>query len=408
MDSLVTSSVTQHREQCLACFRPKTHCYCDLLPRVSNQIPVLIVQHPRERFHPFNTARLLGLGLQDVRIEVDHSGRLRQPGSLQFRDGAALLYPGPGARSLHELPLDEQPRELVMIDGTWHHAHTLLRDVPDLQRLPRVQIDSGAPSRYRIRREPRAECLSSVEAAVHALQQMEPETQGLSELLQAFERIIDRQIGFLKPGFNTRHPKRARPRELRKFPRALLEPEERLVVAYGESVPDDSSGQANSRVLHWVAQRAVNNECFDCVIAPPPALSEALLDKHRRHMVLTAEDLQRSVSQAEFVSRWRAFLRPHDVVVVYNQSSLDLLAAESVSPQRHVVLKAMYFNLNRSYGSLDQIVEHEGLMATASPVRGRASQRLGNALTLVRFLRERLAVTIPQQPVQDEIAQLAR
>jgi DTW domain-containing protein YfiP len=408
MDSSVTASVTQHREQCFACFRPKTHCYCDLLPRVANQIPVLIVQHPRERFHPFNTARLLGLGLQQVRIEVDHSGRLRQPGSLRFREGAALLYPGPGARSLHELTADERPRELVMIDGTWHHAHTLLRDIPDLQRLPRVQIDSGAPSRYRIRREPREECLSSVEAAVHALQQMEPQTRGLSELLSAFERIIDRQIGFLKPGFNTRHPKRARPRELRKFPRALLDAEERLVVAYGDSVPSDCSGRASSRVLHWVAQRFQSNECFDCVISPPPALSPALLDKHRCHMGLSAEDLQRAVPRSEFVARWRGFLRPHDVAVVYNQSSLDLLVAEQVSPERHVVLKAMYFNLNRSFGSLDQIVRHEGLTPPASAVRGRASQRLGNALELVRFLRERLAWAVPTESVPAELEPLAR
>jgi DTW domain-containing protein YfiP len=358
---------------------------------VANQTPLLIVQHPRERFHPFNTARLLGLGLQRVRIEVDHSGRLRRAGALQFREGAALLYPGPGARSLNDMPAGERPRELVMIDGTWHHAHTLLRDTPDLQELPRVQIDGGVPSRYRIRREPRTECLSSVEAAVRALQQLEPETSGLTELLNAFDTIIDRQVEFLKPGFNTRHPKRARPRELRKFPRALLDPAEHLVVAYGESVPVTSSGGVSSRALHWVAQRLASGECFDCVIEPPVSLSTTLLDKHLRHMLLSAEDVRQAVSPEEFAARWRAFLRPHDVVIVYNQSSLDLLAIDRLSPKRHVVLKAMYFNLARSYGSLDQIIRYEGLLASPSSVRGRASQRLGNALQLVQFLREQLA-----------------
>jgi DTW domain-containing protein YfiP len=365
---------------------------------VDNQTPLLIVQHPRERFHPFNTARLLGLGLQRVRIEVDHGGRLRRPGSLQFREGAALLYPGPGARSLEDLPAHERPRELVMIDGTWHHAHTLLRDTPDLQALPRVKLDSGALSRYRIRKEPRAECLSTVEAAVQALQQLEPGTPGLTELLNAFEAIIDRQIGFLKPGFNTRHPKRARPRELRKFPRALLDPSDNLVVAYGESVPANSSGQASSQALHWVAQRVASGECFDCVIEPPTALSATLLDKHLRHMQLSTQDVSQALPSAEFAARWRSFVRPHDVVIVYNQSTLDLLAVERLSPQRHVVLKAMYFNLERSYGSLDQIIQFEGLQAPASAVRGRASQRLGNALTLVRFLREQLTQPNPGTP----------
>jgi len=383
------AAVVAYREQCLRCFRPKAHCYCALLPRVDNRTPVVIVQHPRERFHPFGTARMLGLGLQKVRIVVDHSSRLRQSGAVEFGAGAALLYPGPGARDLAQLPASEQPRELVIIDGTWNHAHTLFRDVPELRELPRVRLSPSTPGRYRIRAEPRAECLSSLEATVQALQQMEPQTQGLAELLQAFESIIDRQIVFLKPGLSTRHPKRSRPPELRKFPRALVDDEVNLVVAYGDSVPS-GTGQ-DKQALHWVAQRFASGETFECLVAPPDSLSAEQLAKHLHHMQLGAQDLSTAVSLAGFAEQWRGFLRPQDVVVAYNQSSIDQLSQAELAPRRAVVLKAVYFNLGRQYGSLDQIVDRERLRAEPCPVRGRAAHRLGNAIELVRFLRHELA-----------------
>jgi hypothetical protein len=228
-----------------------------------------------------------------------------------------------------------------------------------------------------------------VEATVHALLQLEPVTRGLPELLHAFDRIIDRQIDFLKPGFNTRHPKRVRPREQRKFPRALLGAIENLVVVYGESVP---TGRGTSKqALHWVAERVCDKARFDCVLEPPASLSPDALRKYARHMLLTDADLASAISPTEFVQRWASFLRRNDLLVAYNHSTTALLRASGVTPPRSVALKATYFNLGRYGGSLDQIVQHEGLSPEPGALRGRGGQRLANALSLLWFLRERLA-----------------
>lgn len=377
----------QHREQCLRCFRPLGHCYCALLPTVDNQTPLLIVQHPRERFHPFGTARMLDLGLQRVRVEIDHVGRLQRPGALHFAPGAALLYPGPEARLLDELEPHERPRELVVIDGTWHHAHTLLRDIPDLQTLPCVKLRPTAPSRYRIRAEPRAECLSTVEATLRALQQIEPHTRGFDDLLAAFDRIIDHQIEFIRSSKQGRHVKRVRPAELRKFPRALVGDAHDLVVGYGESLP---LGGEQKQLFQWSALRLTTGESFEHLLSPPVISGPHDLGVYLRHMRLDTEQLSRATSPEEFRARWQTFLRPNDVLVVHNQSSLDLLAGQGLLPAQSVVLKAVYFNLGRKFGSLDQIVQREGLTLQPPEVPGRAAERLANAAALTRFLREEL------------------
>jgi DTW domain-containing protein YfiP len=107
---------------------------------------------------------------------------------------AALLYPSAEASDLETMAPHELPRNLLVIDGTWHTARSLFRDKSWLQRLPQVRLSPASPSRYRIRREPRQDFVSTIEAIVQALQVIEPETQGFDELLGAFDSMIDDQL----------------------------------------------------------------------------------------------------------------------------------------------------------------------------------------------------------------------
>ena len=36
-----------------------SHCFCEAIPQIDNRTDVLILQHVGERFHPFNTARIV-------------------------------------------------------------------------------------------------------------------------------------------------------------------------------------------------------------------------------------------------------------------------------------------------------------------------------------------------------------
>ena len=155
------------RERCYGCFRPKEDCFCGTIPVIDNQTDVLILQHTRERFHAFNTARIVRKALTNSRLLVGHAKALAET-KLPLQRRAGLLYPGSGARLISELTPEQCPDQLVILDGTWHHAKTLFRDIPELHALPRYKLAPEEPGRYRIRREPDATSLSTLEATVAA------------------------------------------------------------------------------------------------------------------------------------------------------------------------------------------------------------------------------------------------
>ncbi len=191
--------ITKHRDRCYGCFRPAPDCFCAVIPTIDNQTEVLILQHRREHFHPFNTARIVQRALQNSCLLVDRNQQLAA--RLVLKPGAVLLYPGPGVALLQDLPADRRPEQLVILDGTWNHVKTLLRDLPVLHSLPCYQLAPTAPSRFRIRLEPSAACLSTVEATVAALRILEPHTPGFDQLLNAFDQMIARQLTHLQSQF---------------------------------------------------------------------------------------------------------------------------------------------------------------------------------------------------------------
>lgn len=345
---------------------------------MENRTNIVIVQHPRERFHPFNTARMAELGLSRVQLVVDHDGCLRrgeQP--LPLPPDSGILYPSPGARDIAQLRPDERPKALVVVDGTWHHARTLYRDIPRLHDLPHFTFASTHTSRFAIRRQPQSHCLSTIESIVFALEALEPDTDGLSALLGAFERMVQQQL--LTPKSQGRTPQR-RARESRAIPRALIEDYPQLVVAYGESLP--TRDRRGRQLLYWVALRPATGEAFECFVA-----ADSVSALHIAHMDLSAQDVARGVPRAEFVERWRKFLLPSNVLAVWNKSTLDVLRVATDLPERAIVLKGAYCNLHRHRGSLEDIVGKEGLITKPAAFRGRANQRLANATSLVHLLR---------------------
>ncbi len=185
------------RQNCYHCFKPLPLCLCARLQRVANRTAITILQHPRERFHALGTARIARLGLENVRLLSPRgvaSRSLRIPPCAT--PGTGLLFPSKTARELDATERDEIPDGLVILDGTWSHVRGLYRANPWLHALPHFALTPAAPSRYRIRREPRADYVSSIEAIVQALRIIEPETPGLDGLLAVFDSMIDDQVAY--------------------------------------------------------------------------------------------------------------------------------------------------------------------------------------------------------------------
>lgn len=170
------------RAVCPRCERPASTCLCATLPAppLGHRIRLLILQHPAEAGHAKNTAALLALGLQQVRLlrgEV-FDAELATPGT-------ALLYPGEAGAAV---PADI--RQLILLDGSWRQSRRLLAANPWLNALPRFSLPPQ-PSRYAIRRAHRPGQLSTLEACLHALGQLEGEAARFEPLWAAFDAFVE-------------------------------------------------------------------------------------------------------------------------------------------------------------------------------------------------------------------------
>jgi DTW domain-containing protein YfiP len=186
-----------HRATCYACFKARVACICALVERVANRTGIIILQHPKERVHAVGSVRIARLGLERVRVESCAPWIDGAPIRTRLPARAALLYPSAGAAELTELPAAAHPRHLVLLDATWFHAKKIYDAHAWLHALPHVRLTPSAPSGYRrVRREPRPQYIGTVEAIVHALRILEPETRGLDGLLHCFAAMVDRQAAF--------------------------------------------------------------------------------------------------------------------------------------------------------------------------------------------------------------------
>jgi DTW domain-containing protein YfiP len=168
---------------------------------------IVLLMHPMEfRHQKCTTGRLACLNLANSEIipgvQFDDDTRVR---SLidDPRNYTVLLYPGEGAMSMRGGGLSSSAlgdRRLVafLIDATWHCSRKIARESPSLMRLPRIAIQPEAPSRFTIKRQPAAWCLSTIEAAHELLLALE--TAGLdvypdkNRLLDTFNAMQDFQV----------------------------------------------------------------------------------------------------------------------------------------------------------------------------------------------------------------------
>lgn len=379
------------RPRCYRCLRPQDLCHCADLPSVPTRTRVVILQHPHERTHPFGTARLVRLMMPNSEVHVPWSGftgTLEQ--KLELPADAAVLYPSPDAPLLDELPRDRLPSALVAIDGTWAHAKRLYRENAWLRALPHVRLQPAQPSRYRIRREPRADYVSTLEAIVEALRVLEPEHARLDELLAAFDRMIDRQIAHAAVVERFGRRKETRQRPSRALSPLLADP--RLAVVYAESALPGGEPTATRRIVHWVAARLDDggaDDVFEALVQPG---EPAPVDHHLGHMGLSLADLAGGEPHAAAAARFSAWLGDGAPVAAWTRTTLDWGEAMLPPGTATTSLKTNYCNcVNRSAGLLEEALAAQGLQPAAVPVRGRANARLGNAIAVARWLRGKQA-----------------
>ncbi len=342
-------------------------CVCASIQRVNNRTRVQLIVHPKERRHPLGTLRFLELGLGNIRIDSDFEPK--PPPDLQ---DALLLFPGPDA-----LPVDQlgarAPKTVVAIDGTWSQAKNLFRDNPWLQTLPRCALPEHGVSRYRVRKEPVAGYVSTLEAVLSVLEVLEPEhAVGFEGLLDAFDGMQDAQLAHVgTPNPRMKRKKRA-PRPI---PDLLRLTPERLVLVHGRM---QGRGSACGPVTLGAVRLVGDDFMFGAVKA---RLDEAGSIREGK-MDLSEAQRAEACTDEELQARWRAFLKPGDVLCGWTAKALRHMQQEP-----GLALKAAYCDFRKKpCGPIDDLLENEGLKAGPAQFPGETGQALAWMKCIAQFL----------------------
>ncbi len=178
---------------------------------IDNRVFLLILQHPREKREALATAALTTRMLRRAELVVGLSwaNLARALGRPADPRRWAVLYLGSArprgfglqsdvvAVDSHGAPAADQAAMLrdldgaVLLDGSWGEAKALWWRNPWLLKLRRLVLDPQRPSHYnRVRREPRREALSTIEAAALLLKRLEARPQIETALNGALDRLI--------------------------------------------------------------------------------------------------------------------------------------------------------------------------------------------------------------------------
>lgn len=352
------------------------------MPTVPTDTRVVILQHPHERTHPFGTARLARMCMPNASVHVPvpgFSGTLAK--LIDVPEDAAVLFPHPDADDLATIPEAEWPSTLIAIDGTWSHAKRLYRENTWLHGRRHVRLQPTSPSNYRIRKEPKPEYISTIEAIVEALRIIEPSNNRLDELLQAFDLMIDQQIAHRSSRVSRRF-RSTRTRESRALSEELRDP--RMVVVFAESGRPGGTDAQERELIHWVAARIDTNEAFEAIIKPSSTPNE----EHLSHLGIELDDLNSGCTPNEARRAFLDFLPDGAPIAAWTDTTLQWgrhMLPDSFTP---VMLKHNYCNVRqRSSGYLEDVVKREDLPETKLPCIGRAGARLRNALAVAKWLQ---------------------
>ncbi|MGF1723437.1 tRNA-uridine aminocarboxypropyltransferase [Photobacterium nomapromontoriensis] len=196
---------------CEQCGKAKQACICRWIQVVDAKTELWILQHPSEVKRAIGTARILTLSLPNAKLWVGENfsehEEINQLLAEPDRD-VWVIYPGETAVPISTLIASDKGdanrhvkrRTLILLDGTWKKAYKMWLLSSNLQKLPTVALDNADDGNYRIRKSPKAQGVSTVEAGYLALSALEGDGEKFTPLLDAFNQMIEFQIQQMPKG----------------------------------------------------------------------------------------------------------------------------------------------------------------------------------------------------------------
>ncbi|WOH62938.1 tRNA-uridine aminocarboxypropyltransferase [Bradyrhizobium sp. BWA-3-5] len=199
---------------CPHCGKPLPLCICDSVTPIESRISLLILVHPQEQDKALGTARLTAMHFKNAVVKIGLSWpSLSKALGRRVDDPSrwAVLYLGSAKASdldtdaeivaidrkgevePHQRAILEDIEGVVLLDGTWSQAKALWWRNAWMLKCQRVILGPKRPSRYgQLRREPRRDGLSTIEAAGLLLAGLEKRPKIAETLNASFERMLAR------------------------------------------------------------------------------------------------------------------------------------------------------------------------------------------------------------------------
>jgi len=210
----MSSAAPAKRPTCTRCLRAQSSCICGWIRALAPVAQVLILQHPLEIHQAKGSGRLLHLSLTGSVLAYGEQFDEEALRDLLYAPiggeavAPVLLYPQtPAMPVVTVVPASVSPQpsaparlRLVVLDATWRKSRKMLHLHPLLQQLPRLPLIDPPASHYRIRKAQREDQLSTLEAACHALAQLEGNQAKYLPLLHAFDGFVAQQSSYMPPG----------------------------------------------------------------------------------------------------------------------------------------------------------------------------------------------------------------
>jgi DTW domain-containing protein YfiP len=193
-------------QTCPDCRKPLALCVCAAIHPIETRAALVILQHPQEQGHALGTAFLAHCQFANSRLVVGLSwpslaAALGRPSAEPRRWGVLYLGPhkppaaprvltvvdGGGVALADQDLLLAALDGIIVLDGSWSQAKALWWRNPWLLKLRRLVMAPPRPSLYgSLRKEPRPDSVSTIEAAAFALAEIEGDatiaTRGLAPL----------------------------------------------------------------------------------------------------------------------------------------------------------------------------------------------------------------------------------
>lgn len=197
---------------CPTCGKPLVFCVCDGVEPIKTKTSLLILQHPQEQDRALGTARLTALHIENAVVKIGLSWpSLSKALGRSVHDPSrwAVLYLGSakvedletdrtivainrkGEIEDHQRAILEDIEGIVLLDGTWSQAKALWWRNAWMLKCQRVILGPRQASRYgKLRKEPRRDGLSTIEAAAMMLASLERRPEIETMLLASFDRML--------------------------------------------------------------------------------------------------------------------------------------------------------------------------------------------------------------------------